>query len=94
MVAGVVSCNVVLGSFRQTYCPPELLGRVVATSMFVLHSSIPSVPSWPGFLGDRVGLASTMWIMAMLIAPCGLILLVSPMRKRRDLPSPARDIHP
>ncbi|MFF1945970.1 MFS transporter [Rhodococcus qingshengii] len=93
MVAGVVSCNVVLGSFRQTYCPPELLGRVVATSMFVLHSSIPLGALLAGFLGDRAGPASTMWIMAMLIAPCGLILLVSPMRKRRDLPSLARDIH-
>ncbi len=39
---GITSCNVVLGSFRQTYCPPGLLGRVVATTMVLNHSTIPS----------------------------------------------------
>ncbi|WP_245813982.1 MFS transporter [Rhodococcus marinonascens] len=86
VIAGVVSCNVVLGSFRQNYCPPKLLGRVVASSMFVLHSTIPFGALLAGFLGDVVGLGATMWIMALLIAPCGLVLLLSPMRKERDLP--------
>lgn len=77
-VAGVVSCNVVLGSFRQSYCPPDRLGRVVATSMFLLHSSIPLGALTAGYLGDAVGPRGTMWIMACLIAPCGLVLLFSP----------------
>ncbi|MFI5434385.1 MFS transporter [Rhodococcus sp. IC4_135] len=87
MIAGVVSCNVVLGSFRQSYCPPDRLGRVVATSMFLLHSTIPLGALLAGFLGDLVGLRGTMWIMAGLIAPCGLVLLLSPLRGVRDLPS-------
>ncbi|MFE9827037.1 MFS transporter [Streptomyces sp. NPDC005791] len=95
LIAGIVSCNVVLGSFRQAYCPPVLLGRVVATSMFVLHSTIPVGALLAGVLGDTVGPRATMWIMAALIAPCGLILLLSPMRRRRDLPSePASAPHP
>ncbi|WP_234363536.1 MFS transporter [Streptomyces sp. TN58] len=87
LIAGVVACNVVLGSFRQSYCPPSLLGRVVATSMFVLHSTIPVGALLAGVLGDTVGPLATMWIMAALIAPCGMILLLSPMRRQRDLPS-------
>ncbi|UEL31852.1 MFS transporter [Rhodococcus sp. C1] len=87
MVAGVVSCNVVLGSFRQSYCPPDRLGRVVATSMYLLHSSIPLGALTAGYLGDAVGPRGTMWIMACLIAPCGLVLLFSPLRGIRDLPS-------
>jgi MFS family permease len=90
VIAGVVACNVVLGSFRQTYCPPQLLGRVVATTMFVLHSTIPLGALLAGLLGNIVGPRTTMWIMAALIAPCGLVLLLSPMRRERDLPGEPR----
>ncbi|MFC0602198.1 MFS transporter [Streptomyces palmae] len=83
---GITACNVVLGSFRQTYCPPRLLGRVVATTMVINHSTIPLGSLLGGWLGDAVGLRPTMWIMTGLLAPCWLILALSPMRGRRDLP--------
>jgi hypothetical protein len=38
---GITVANVVVGTFRQGYCPPHLLGRVVATAMVVNHSTIP-----------------------------------------------------
>ncbi|GCB44374.1 MFS transporter [Streptomyces sp. NL15-2K] len=38
---GIFVANVVVGSFRQTYCPPHMLGRVVATAMMINHSTIP-----------------------------------------------------
>lgn len=41
MVAGVVSANVVFGGFRQSYAPPVLLSRVVATSQVANHATIP-----------------------------------------------------
>ncbi|MFF3666085.1 MFS transporter [Microtetraspora malaysiensis] len=84
--AGIVACNIVLGGFRQSYCPPHLLGRVVATTMMLNHSTIPIGSLLGGFLGDLLGLRPTMWIMAGLLAPCSLILALSPMRSRRDLP--------
>jgi MFS family permease len=55
--------------------------------MFLLHSSIPLGALTAGYLGDAVGPRGTMWIMACLIAPCGLVLLFSPLRGIRDLPS-------
>ncbi|MBT2385347.1 MFS transporter [Streptomyces sp. ISL-11] len=85
--AGIVACNVVLGSFRQTYCPPHLLGRVVATTMVLNHSTIPLGSLLAGFLGEVIGLRPTMWVMTGLLAPCWLILALGPMRGRRDLPS-------
>ncbi|MFF8919422.1 MFS transporter [Streptomyces sp. NPDC015032] len=80
--AGVVACNVVVGSFRQRYCPPRLLGRVVATAMMLNHSTIPL----GSLLGEVLGPRPTMWIMTGLVAPCGLILALGPLRSDRDLP--------
>ncbi|MEF3114910.1 MFS transporter [Streptomyces chrestomyceticus] len=83
---GVAVANVVVGSFRQTYCPPRMLGRVVATSMMLNHSTMPLGSLLGGVLGDAVGHRPTLWIMAGVIAPCWLVLALSPMRHVRDLP--------
>jgi MFS family permease len=91
VATGIVACNVVLGSFRQRYCPPRLLGRVVATTMVLNQSTVPLGSLLAGLLGEVLGLRPTMWIMAALLAPCGLILLLSPMRDARDLPTRPRD---
>lgn len=84
-VANIVA-NIVVGSFRQAYCPPHMLGRVVATAMVINHSTIPLGSLLGGVLGDAVGYRSAMWIMTGLLAPCWLILALSPMRSERDLP--------
>ncbi|MEU2856903.1 MFS transporter [Streptomyces mirabilis] len=83
---GISVANIVVGSFRQTYCPPHLLGRVVATTMMINHSTIPVGSLLGGVLGDAVGYRPAMWIMTGLVAPCWLILAMSPMRRERDLP--------
>ncbi|MCX5087773.1 MFS transporter [Streptomyces sp. NBC_00365] len=83
---GISVANIVVGSFRQTYCPPHMLGRVVATAMMINHSTIPVGSLLGGVLGDTVGYRPAMWIMTGLVAPCWLILLMSPMRRERDLP--------
>ncbi|MDW6065340.1 MFS transporter [Streptomyces sp. FXJ1.4098] len=83
---GIVACNVVVGSFRQSYCPPHLLGRVVATAMVLNHCTIPLGSLLGGLLGDVVGLRPAMWIMTALFAPSWLLLMLGPMRTDRDLP--------
>lgn len=87
LVAGVTLCNVVLGSFRQTYAPPALLSRVVATSMFANQATIPLGAVGGGALGATFGLRATMWIMTGVLVLCGGLLLASPLRKDRDLPA-------
>ena len=92
---GITVANVVVGSFRQAYCPPRLLGRVVATTMVVNHSTIPVGALVGGVLGDAVGYRAAMWIMTGLLAPCWLVLAVSPVGRDRDLPAafePAPDV--
>ncbi|MEV0695212.1 MFS transporter [Streptomyces sp. NPDC050388] len=83
---GISVANVVVGSFRQTYCPPHMLGRVVATAMVINHSTIPIGSLLGGVLGDAVGYRPAMWLMTSVVAACWLVLATSPMRRERDLP--------
>ncbi len=84
--AGIVVGSVVIGTFRQRYCPPSLLGRATATSLFLNHGVIPVGSLLGGLLGDVLGLRPTMWIMTALYAPCWLVLVAGPVRGQRELP--------
>ncbi|MCP2257531.1 putative arabinose efflux permease, MFS family [Streptoalloteichus tenebrarius] len=87
VATGIVATNVIVGGFRQGYCPPTLLGRVVATTMFLNHSTIPVGAVVAGALGSTLGLRPTMGVLTGLLALSGLFLLGSPLRGRRDLPT-------
>ncbi|GGX58972.1 MFS transporter [Streptomyces minutiscleroticus] len=83
---GVCVANIVVGGFRQAYCPPRLLGRVVATAMVVNHSTVPAGSLLGGVLGDTVGYRPAMWVMTSVVASSWLVLALGPMRRERDLP--------
>ncbi|MFJ8593414.1 MFS transporter [Streptomyces sp. NPDC093598] len=83
---GICVANIVVGSFRQAYCPSHMLGRVVATTMMINHSTIPLGSLLGGVLGDAVGYRPAMWITTAVVAPSWLILAMSPIRRERDLP--------
>jgi len=88
--AGVVSGNVIKSSFRQTYTPRHLLGRVIVTMQFLNYGTIPLGALLAGLLAGNVGLRPTMWIMASGVTLATLVLLIGPIRHQRDLPtSPA-----
>lgn len=89
--AGVVAINVVKASFQQRYCPPDLLGRLSASSYFLNYGALPVGALLGGTLGTALGVRSTLWIMVIGVPLAGLILLCSPMRHQRDLPEEARD---
>jgi len=68
-----------------------MLGRVVATTTFIKYSTIPAGALLGGFLGDVVGLRTTMWIMTSVLVCRTAILLWGPIRKVRDFPSRPAD---
>ncbi|MBL1114141.1 MFS transporter [Streptomyces sp. 110] len=86
VTAGVVGGNVIKASFQQRYCPPELLGRLTATSAFISYGTLPLGALLGGALGTALGLRAAMWITTAGIPLAGLILLFSPIRRSRDLP--------
>ncbi|MET7303394.1 MFS transporter [Embleya sp. NPDC005575] len=91
MVAGVVAANVIKAGFQQRYCPPQLLGRITASMQFVNYGTIPLGALLAGTLGSTIGIRPTMWVMAAAIPAMGLILVLSPVRRCRDLPTTPRD---
>lgn len=90
-VAGVVASNIILNAFRQTYCPPRLLGRVVSGTMFINLGALPVGAVLRGVLGSVVGLRPTMWIMMTGLIAVGAVLFFSPVRGTRDLPTKPRE---
>ncbi|WP_149260238.1 MFS transporter [Actinomadura sp. K4S16] len=87
IAAGVAAGNVIKGSFRQTYSPRALLGRITVTMQLVSYGTIPLGALLGGALGTALGVRPAMWISTGGLALTGLILLTGPLRHHRDLPS-------
>lgn len=88
--AGVVAINVLKAGFQQRYCPPDLLGRLSASSYFLNYGALPVGALLGGVLGSALGVRSALWILVGGVPLAGLILLCSPMRHCRDLPAEPR----
>jgi len=88
--AGIVGGNVVKSTFLQSYCPPDLRGRLSATSAFVNYGTIPLGAVLGGSLASWLGLEAALWITTAGVPLASLVLLFSPIRGRRDLPAQQR----
>ncbi|MEU5208974.1 MFS transporter [Streptomyces sp. NPDC020742] len=86
---GAVVYNVAQVSFRQALCPPRLLGRMNATLRFVMWGTLPLGALAGGALADAFGArVALVWCAAgFLLVP--LPLLLSPLRRMRELPDSA-----
>ncbi|WP_239081576.1 MFS transporter [Streptomyces sp. SID9727] len=88
--AGVVAGNIIKASFQQRYCPPDLLGRLTASTAFLSYGAIPVGALLGGLLGTALGLRTAMALTTAGIPLAPLILLFSPIRRSRDLPTSRR----
>jgi predicted MFS family arabinose efflux permease len=86
-VSGIVAGSIILGSFRQAYCPPQLLGRVTATMRFLLVGTNPIGALLAGGLGTWLGVRSALWIMLGIAVLSGALLLTRTFRGIRELPA-------
>ncbi|MFI2652371.1 MFS transporter [Micromonospora fulviviridis] len=86
---GVAVGNVVKSSFRQTYTPHRLLGRVTVSMHLLNYGTIPLAALLAGALGAAWGPAGAIRAMTAWLALTPLILLAGPLRRRRDLPAAA-----
>lgn len=83
---GVAVGNVVKGSFRQTYTPQHLLGRVTVSMQLLNYGTIPVAALASGVLAGILGAGPAIAAMTGWLALTPLILLAGPLRHRRDLP--------
>lgn len=93
LFVGILIYNVTISSFRQAYCPPFILGRVVATMRFVLFGTIPLGALAGGALASAFGSRTAMWLLLAGNVLPGVVLAASPLRRIRDLPDRPPD-HP
>jgi predicted MFS family arabinose efflux permease len=85
--AGVLAGNIVVAAFRQGYCPPEMLGRVVACMRFLGFGAIPAGALLAGALGTALGVRDALWIAVAANALTGTLLCTRSILAVRDLPS-------
>lgn len=83
----VLVYNVAQLSFRQRVCPKPLLGRMNASIRCVVWGVMPLGALLAGGLGEWLGIEATMWIGAVLGLSAVAIMLFSPLRGMRTLPS-------
>ncbi|QIS20393.1 MFS transporter [Nocardia terpenica] len=88
---GAVVYNVAQVSFRQLLCPDELLGRVNATLRFMIWGTMPLGALAGGAIAGTAGPRTAVWVCAIGVLVVPVPLLLSPLRRLRDLPDPAAD---
>jgi MFS family permease len=82
---GVVVVSVTTRTYRQVASPPELLSRVMATVRFVSWGAIPVGGIVAGALAGPLGARATLLIFAGVSVCAPVALLLSPIRRLRDL---------
>jgi MFS family permease len=82
--AGVVTGSILTRTYRQTASPPELLSQVMATTRFVSWGALPLGAAAAGLIVSVAGLRVALWVVCAGILLGPLVLLLSPLRGRRD----------
>jgi Na+/melibiose symporter-like transporter len=83
---GAIVYNVVQVSFRQSLCPPALLGRMNATMRFLVWGTLPVGGLAGGALGSAIGLRPTLVVAAVGGLLSAVPVALSPLSGMRELP--------
>jgi predicted MFS family arabinose efflux permease len=86
-VIGVAVTNIIMASFRQTYCAQGTLGRVTATMRFLILGTSPLGALAGGALGSWLGLRTAMWITIAVLTGSGPLLLTRSFVTSTELPA-------
>lgn len=82
----VVVYNVAQISYRQAACPPALLSQMNATARWIVTGVQPFGGVLGGALGTALGMRGALWIAVAGTWASGLVVLLSPLRRMRDVP--------
>jgi MFS family permease len=86
-LAGATMSNVMTMTFRGTFVPAHLLGRVTAASRIFVFGTIPFGAATAGILASALGIRSAMWALAALYVIAPLLLLATEARRLHDFPA-------
>jgi predicted MFS family arabinose efflux permease len=82
---GSTLCSINLVSYQQATCPPLLRGRVSAAQRWINWGTLPLGALAAGALGSAIGVHAVLWLAVIGGCSSGLWLLLSPLRRIRDL---------
>ena len=74
-----------LGSLRQAFSPPELIGRVSASTRFLLIGLVPVGALLGGVLGEAIGARGALLVAGLGVLGSPVFLVLSPVRSLRSL---------
>jgi MFS family permease len=92
--AGIVSSNIIATTFRQSYCPPHILGRTSAVISFLVFGAMPLGALIAGATAARWGTPTALWILSAGLMLPAVILVTSPIARLRDLPTRQAEAFP
>jgi MFS family permease len=78
--------NITQVTFRQRITPPRLLGRMNASTRFVVWGVMPIGALLAGALGTWIGTVPTLWIAATGELLACLFVVIGPFWRMRELP--------
>ena len=84
---GVVGANVIRGTFRMRYTPPQLLARTTSASALVNFGTMPLAGLAAGWLGVHLGVRTTIAVMAGIHLLAALSPVLGPYGRLRELPA-------
>ncbi|MET9529453.1 MFS transporter [Streptomyces sp. NPDC006649] len=84
---GVIAANIISSTFRQQYCPKDMLGRISASAAFLNYGTIPLGAVIGGALGEGLGTRTALWITIAGLPLAASLLFFSPIRRARELPT-------
>jgi MFS family permease len=84
---GAVVYNIAQVSYRQAICPPRLQGRMNASIRFLVWGTIPLGGLVGGALGATIGIRAALWVGVFVSLVCPVPVLLSPLRRLRDVPA-------
>lgn len=85
--AGAVANTVISASFRQAYCPYEMLGRVAAFSRTLQWGMLPVGSLVAGVLGSVFNVREAIWFFLILNVVVRGVLFIGPLKRSKHLPT-------
>jgi MFS family permease len=86
--ASSVVYNTAQVSYRQSICPPALLGRMNASVRFIVWGTLPLGAIAGGIVGTAIGVREAMYVFAFIGWSAALWVIFSPLFGMRDVPAP------
>ncbi|HEX3590604.1 MAG TPA: MFS transporter [Pseudonocardiaceae bacterium] len=83
----IIVMNIVETSYQQAVAPPALLGRIHATSSFLVWGVIPVGSLVGGLTATAIGVRATLWLCGAGALASAAWLVFSPLRRLRTLPT-------